>query len=150
MALDKKNRINLLIGLVLTLLVTLPTFVIVSGDAERPSVLPINAWLWPALLVLLLCGLCISLFGLMRKVHWGFFLWSQTILSFWVMILYVGRYRADRDYVKFGPDPDAIYQGPPEASLAGLSLLTFVCLAVCFMPLASRSLWRWYKARKTR
>jgi len=147
---DRKIRFNLFVGSVLVTLVTLPTLVIVFGEARQPSFLPNNAWLWPALLILLLSGLFVSLFGLMRKVHWGFFLWSQAILSFWVLIIYVGRYRADRDYLKFGSDPDAIYQGPPEASMAVLSLLTSVCLVVCFMPLALRYLWKRHKARKSR
>lgn len=150
MALDKKNRFNLLIGSVLTTLVTLPTLVFVFGDAERPSFLPNNAWLWPALWILLLCGLIISLFGLVRKVHWGYFLWSQTILSFLVLIIYVGRYRTDRDYARFGPDPDAILQGPPEVSWARFLYLVLMWLVVGFMPVMLMRLWRRYKARKSR
>lgn len=79
MTLVKNNRFNLIMGSVLTILVTLPTFVI--GDAKDSSFLPHNAWLWPSLLILLICGLLFSLFSLMNKVHWGFFLWSQSILS---------------------------------------------------------------------
>lgn len=150
MALDKKSRINLLIGSVLTTLVTLPTLVIVFGDAGQPSFLPINAWLWPALWILLLCGLFISIAGLLRKVHWGYFLWSQTILSFLVLIIYVGRYRTDRDYARFGPDPDAILQGPPEVSWVRFSLLVLTWLVVGFLPVILMSLWRRHKARKSR
>ncbi len=69
MTLVKNNRFNLIMGSVLTILVTLPTFVI--GDAKDSSFLPHNAWLWPSLLILLICGLLFSLFSLMNKVHLG-------------------------------------------------------------------------------
>lgn len=150
MASDKKYHFNLLTGSVLTILVTLPTLVIVSGDARQPSFSPANAWLWPALLVLLLCGLVISLFGLMRKLHWGYFLWSQATLSFWVLIIYLGRSRADRDYAGFGADPDASFQGPPAALWYRFLFLVLVWVVIGFMPLILRTLWRWYKARKSR
>jgi len=151
MALDRKSRFNLLIGLVLTTLVTWPTFeLLFAGDAKQPLFLPINAWLWPALLILLLCGLLISLFGLMRKVHWGYFLWSQTTLSFWVLIIYLGRSRADRDYARSGADPDAIYQGPPEVLWYRFVFLVLVWLVIGFLPLVLMNLWTRHKARKSR
>lgn len=149
MALDKKNRINLLIGSALTTLVTLPTLVIVFGDVKQPSFLPGNAWLWLAMWLLLLGGLCISMVGLIRKVHWGYFLWSQSILSFLVLILYIGRYRTDRDYAKFGHDPEAIHQGPPEASWVRFLYLVIMWLVVGFMPVILMGLWRRYKVRKS-
>lgn len=150
MNLDKKSRTNLLVGSTLTTLVTLPTLTIVFGDVKQPSFLPNNAWLWLALWMLLLGGLFVSLIGLLRKIHWGYFLWSQTMLSFWVLIIYIGQYRADKDYVKFGPDPDAIYQGPPETSWLRLLFLILIWLVIGFLPLTIRSLWRGYKRRKSR
>lgn len=148
MAFDKQNRINLLIGLALTTIVTLPTLTIVFGDAKQPSFSSDNAWLWLAMWTLLVCGLVISTIGLIRKVHWGYFVWSQTILSFLVLILFIGRYRSERDYAKFGPDPDEIYQGPPDASWLGFLLFVLMWLAVGFMPMALMKLWRRHKARK--
>jgi hypothetical protein len=147
MTLAKKNRFNLLVGLVLITLVTLPTFVIVMSDASQPTFLPVNAWLWPTLLFVLLGGWFVALFGLMRQVHWGHFLWSQTTLSFLVLVIYVGRSRTDRVYARFGPDPDAFVQGPPEADWSRVLLLFIVWMIVGFLPLVLRSLWKRYKAR---
>ncbi len=150
MALDRKNCINLLIGSVLVTMVTLPTLLIVFGDARQPSFLPNNAWLWPALWILLLCGLFISMFGLIRNVHWGYFLWSQTILSLLVFVIYVGRYRSDRGYARFGPDPDSILQGPPEVSWGRFLCLVLMWLLVGFMPVILMRLWRRHMVRKSR
>lgn len=151
MALDKKNLSNLLIGSVLTILVSLPTFEFVFlDDAKQPSFLPVNAWLWPTLLILLVCGLLVALFGLMRKVHWGYFLWSQTTLSFLVFIIYLGRSRADREYANYSADPDAPFQGPPEVLWYRFAFLVLVWLVVGFLPLALRYLWKWHKARRSR
>lgn len=147
MALDKK-RLNLLIGLTLTSIATLPTLMIVLDDARQPSFSPDNAWFWLALLILLACGFVISMIGLKRKVHWGYFAWSQTILSFLVLILYVGWYRKELDYAKFGPDPDAIDKGPPVATWPGFLLIVLMWLIVGFLPLALIVLGRWRKARK--
>lgn len=90
-----KNRLNLLVGLILTSIVTVPTLVTVSGDLRRPSFSPQNALSWLALCSLLALGLVVSLIGLLRGVHWGHFAWSQALLSFLVLIIYVGWYRRD-------------------------------------------------------
>jgi hypothetical protein len=150
MALDKKNLINLCIGAVLTLMVTWPTFEIVySGYVKQSALLPVNAWLGTALLLLLLGGLLIALFGLLRRVHWIYFLWSQLTLSFWVFIIYLGRSRADREYADYIGDPDAPLEGPPEVLWYRFVFLILVGLVVGFLPLILRYLWRRYKARKT-
>jgi hypothetical protein len=148
MALNKKNRLNLLVGVALTGIVTLPTLTIVLGDARQPSFSPDNAWAWLASLILLACGFAISTIGLMRTIHWGYFVWSQTILSFLVLILYIGWYRRELDYAKLGPDPDAIDQGPPVATWQGFLFLVLMWLIPGFLPLALMGMGRWYKARK--
>ena len=151
MALDKKNLINLIIGLVLTSLVTFPTFdFMYYSNSKQPSFLPVNAWLWPTLLILLLSGLLIALFGLLRKVHWGYFLWSQLTLSFWVFLLYLGRSRADRDFPNFRGDDDAPLEGPPEVLWYRFAFLVLVWGVVGFLPLALRYLWKRYKLRRSR
>ena len=148
MVLAKKNRLNLIVGASLTCIVTLPTLTIVLGDARQASFSSGNAWLWLALLILLACGLAISAIGLIRKVHWGFFVWSQAILSFLVLIFYTGWYRRELDYAKLGPDPDAIDQGPPMATVQGFLFLILMWLAPGFLPLALIKLRRWLKSRK--
>ncbi len=145
---DSKNRLNLLIGLILTNVVTLPTLVTLVGDLRRPSFSPQNAWFWLALCCLLALGLVVSLIGLLRGVHWGHFAWSQAILSFLVFINYIGWYRRELDYARMGPDPDAIYQGPPVATWSGLLLLVMLWLLAGFLPLALWKLKGWVKARR--
>jgi hypothetical protein len=148
MALTRKNRLNLLVGASLTCIVTLPTLAIVLGDARQPSFSSGNAWLWLALLILLACGLAISAIGLIRKVHWGYFVWSQTILAFLVLIYYIGWYRRELDHAKLGPDPDTIDQGPPMATVQGFLFLVLMWLVPGFLPLALMWLRKWRKERK--
>jgi hypothetical protein len=148
MVLAKKNRLNLLVGASLTCIVTLPTLTIVLGDSRQPSFSSGNAWLWLALLILLACGLAISAIGLIRKVHWGYFVWSQAILSFLVLIFYIGWYRRELDYAKLGPDPDTIDQGPPMATVQGFLFLVLMWLIPGFLPLALMGLRKWRKERK--
>jgi hypothetical protein len=146
---DKKHRLNVLVGVVLTCLVTLPTLTIVSGDARQPSFSADNAWFWLALQALLASGLAISTIGLVRKLHWGYFAWSQSVLSFLVLMIYIGWYRRELDYVKMGPDPEAIDQGPPIATWHGFAFLVLMWLVPGFLPLALMALGRWHKARNS-
>jgi hypothetical protein len=133
---EKKNRLNFFVGLILTGIVTLPTLTIVLGDIRRPSFSPENAWAWLALWCFLAFGFVVSIVGLMRKVHWGHMVWAQTILSFLVLTVYIGWYRRELDYVQMGPDPGAIDQGPPVAAWPGFLLFVFMWLVAGFLPMA--------------
>ena len=86
--------------------------------------------------------------GLMRGIHWGHFVWSQSILSFLVLVTYVGWYRRELDYVKMGPDPDAVDKSPPVASLTGLLLVILFWLVPAFLPLVMVKLRMWLKGRR--
>lgn len=144
----KVARRNLIVGLILTGIVTIPTLTIVSGDIHRPSFSPENAWFWLGLCCLLAFGFAISIIGLTRQIHWGHFVWAQAVLSFLVLMIYIGWYRRELDYAKMGPDPDAIDQGPPVATWQGFALLALVWLVAGFLPLALMQLRRRLAARK--
>jgi hypothetical protein len=145
---NKKNLINLFVGLVLTSILTLPTLMILLADARQPSFFPDNAWLWLALLIFLVCGFVMSVIGLICKIHWGYFVWSQTILSYLVLILYLGWHRRQLDYAKFGSDPDAIHNGPPTATWNGFLFFVLMWLVVGLLPLGFMELKKWRKRRR--
>jgi hypothetical protein len=145
---EKNNRRNLLFGLLLTGVVSLPALITVVGDSRKPSFSPENAWYWLALCCLPVLGFILSVIGLLRGIHWGHFAWSQSILSFLVMVAYVGWYRRELDFVKMGPDPDAIDKSPPMASSTGLLLVVVLWLVPGFLPLVVARFWKWHKARR--
>ena len=92
-------------------------------------------------LLISLCNYCqMSKLHLRRRVGCGYFIWSQTVLCFLVSMSYIGWYRRELDYVKMGPDPDALDQSPPSASLTGFAVLVLMWLVVGFLPLAIRQL----------
>ena len=143
------NRLNLFIGLVLTSMISVPILALLSAEFQRPAFAPDNAWLWIALLCLIPLGFAISLIGLRRRIHCGYFIWSQLIASILVSSIYIGWYRRELDYVIMGPDPDAFDQSPPSATLSGFLILLLAWLAIGFLPLAIRSLVLRIRARKS-
>ncbi len=142
--------LNMLVGLILTGVVSAPAFMLLATEFRRPAFAPTNAWFWIALLSLMAFGCAISIVGLMRRRHWGYFAWSQTALSFLVSMIYIGWYRRELDYAKMGPDPEALYQGPPVASLQGFLILALVWAVIALSPVALTALMSWMKSRRGR
>lgn len=142
------NRLNLLVGIATTGLISAFAIGLLLNEYRRPVFTPDNAWLWFSLLSLMPFGFVIALIGMLRRIGCGYFIWSQLVLSFLVSIIYIGWYRRELDYVKMGPGPDALDQGPPSATLSGFMILLLAWLLIGFLPLALRQLLRWYRARK--
>ena len=142
------NRLNLLAGIVTTGLISAIAFGLLLNEYQRPVFSPENAWLWISMASLIPLGFIIALVGMLRRTGCGYFIWSQLVLSFLVSSIYIGWYRRELDYVKMGPDPDALDQGPPSATLSGFMFLLLAWLLIGFMPLAIRQLLRRYRARK--
>ncbi|MRR51452.1 MAG: hypothetical protein EG825_11140 [Rhodocyclaceae bacterium] len=146
----KGNRLNLLVGIAATGLISAFAIDFLLNEYRRPAFSPDNAWLWFSLLSLIPLGFIIALLGMLRRTGCGYFIWSQLVLAFLVSLVYFGWYRRELDYVKMGPDPEALDQGPPIATLFGLTFLLITWVLIGFMPLALRQLIRWYRARKSR
>jgi len=121
---------------VLTGIVSGLAFSLLANELRRPVFSPANAWFWLALVFVLAAGFVISTIGLLRRIPFGYFAWSQTVLSFLVTMVYLGWYRRELDYVKMGPDPDALNKGPPEASALGFLMLLLIGLAAALLPAA--------------
>jgi len=126
----------MLIGLISVSVVSVPAFMLLATEFRRPAFQLANAWFWIALLGLMAFGCTVSILGLMRGRHWGHFVWSQATLSFLVSMIYIGWYRRELDYAKMGPDPDALYQGPPIASGQGFLILVLVWAVIAWSPRA--------------
>jgi hypothetical protein len=143
-----RNRRNLVVGLALITLVSAPTLSLLLSEFRRPAFAADNRWLWLALACCLPLGFGLSAIGLRQRIHWGYFVWSQSVLAFLVSILYIGWYRRELDYMSMGPDPEAADQGPPVASVSGALILVLVWLVAGHLPLAIRALIQWFRARK--
>lgn len=130
------NRLNQFVGLVLTSLISAPALSLLSMEFQRPAFAPANGWFWIALLCLVGLGFAVAIIGLRRQVHCGYFIWSQAIASILVSSVYIGWYRRELDYVKMGPDPDALDPGAPSATPSGFLILLVAWLAIGFAPLA--------------
>lgn len=141
------NRVNLIVGALITALLSFVAIGLLLNEYRRPVFSAQNAWLWFALLALVPLGLVVAIVGLRRRIGCGYFIWSQTVLCFLVSMSYVGWYRRELDYVKMGPDPDALDQRPPSASLTGYAVLVLMWLVVGFLPLAIRQLRRRKQAK---
>jgi len=136
-----RNRLNFPIGFALISAVSIPVALFVFGDAGNFS--PPNAWLQLALLLWLACGFGASTIGLTRKVHWGYCAWSQIVLSFLVLLIYIGWVRRESDYRQLpNPDDSAI----PIASFTGLLWFVVIWLAAALLPVAIRTAARWIRA----
>lgn len=136
------NRFNFLIGFGLLSIVSTQAGLIVWGDARSFS--PQNTWLQPALLILLACGLVASTIALTRKVHWGYCAWSQTVLSFLVLQMYIGWIRRENNFRVYKGEDGSPF---PIASFPGLLRLVLLWLAVALFPVAVKAAVRWIRAR---
>jgi hypothetical protein len=143
------NRLNLLVGIVTTGLISVIAAGLLLNEYQRPVFAPDNAWLWLSLLLLIPFGFIIGLVGMLRRTGCGYFIWSQLVLAFLVSSIYIGWYRRELDYVKMGPDPDALDQGPPIATLSGFMFLLLAWVLIGFMPMVLRHLLRRYRAKKS-
>lgn len=140
-------RLNLIIGVTITGLTSTLAMGLLLNEYQRPVFSPANVWLWLGLLALMPFGFFIGLLGMLRRVGCGYFIWSQLILVILVSSIYIGLYRRELDYVKM-PDPDALDQWPPTATLSGFTFLLLAWLLIGFLPLAVRQLVRWNRAKK--
>lgn len=142
------NRLNLVAGTLATGVPSILTIGLLLNEYQRPVFAVHNAWLWFALLGLIPLGFVAAFAGLLRRIGCGYFIWSQLVLCLLVSSVYIGWYRRELDYVKMGPDPDALDRGPPNATLFGFMLPVLMWLVIGFMPLAIRQVKRWLDARR--
>ena len=142
------NRLNLMIGVAMTGLVSCLVIGLLLNEYRRPVFAAHNAWFWFALMGLMLSGFVVAIAGLLRRIGCGYFIWSQLVLSVFVAGAYIGWYRRELDYVKMGPDPDALDRSPPSVSVSGFMILLLMWLVIGFLPLAIRQFRRWIVARK--
>ena len=151
MTVARKNRLNVLVGLVLISVVSIPTLTIVHADMDQPAFgpnfAPANAWLWLGFQLLIAFGFVLATLGLVRRIHWGYCVWSQAVLSLVILLAYIGWMRREDDYRRW-PDPDD-FSGPPEATWTGFLWLGLFWLVPGLLPLALRTLNRYLKARKS-
>jgi len=143
----RKGAVNLIVGLVLSGVVSVVPVNLLLYEANRQLFSPHNAWLWLALLFLLAIGCAASLLLLLRTIHWAYCVWAQTVLSALVSLFYLGLMRREDSFRRY-PDPDAYDQTAPTASVTGVLLLVLLWLVIGFMPLALSALIRWIRARK--
>lgn len=142
-------RLNLLVGVVITGLISVLTLGLLLNEYHRPAFAPGNAWLWAGMVGMVLLGFVISLLGLRRRIGCGHSIWSQLVLCFLISSVYIGWYRRELDYVKMGPDPDALDRSPPTPTLSGFVILLLAWGVIGFLPLAIRQSIRWYRARSS-
>lgn len=151
MTVMKRNRLNVLVGLLLISVVSIPTLTIICADMDQPTFgpnfAPANAWLWLAFQLLIVFGFGLATFGLIHRIHWGYCVWSQAVLSFLVLLAYLGWMRREDDYRRW-PDPDDL-SGPPEATWTGLLWLGLFWLVAGLLPLALRTISRYRETRKS-
>lgn len=142
------NRLNLILGALLTGVLSLLTIGLLLNEYQRPVFAAQNAWLWFALMGLVLLGFAVAIAGMRRRIGCVYFIWSQLVLCILVSSVYIGWYRRELDYVKMGPDPEALDRSPPSATFSGFLIPVLLWLVVGFLPLAIRQLRRRLAARK--
>lgn len=132
-----RPSVNLWIGLVLIGIVSLPTYGLLSGEFRHSVFSQGNAWFAIALLCLQTAGIVVAVIGLKRGLPFGYPAWSQTVLSFLVLVTYIGWHRRELDYAQA---PATFEQGPPEATAYGLGIVLLIWAGAALLPLAIRHL----------
>jgi hypothetical protein len=143
---EKSSRIKIGVGLLLICLVSLPTLLTMIGNHRNSTFIPGNHWLWWAFLVVLACGYTLSVTALLRHVQWGYCVWFQTVISFMVLITYIGWWRREMDFIQ-GPHDPEISLAPPEALWSAYLVILLITLAVGLLPLAIRFMVRRARAK---
>lgn len=136
------NRLNFVVGALVTGVPSILTIGLLLNEYRRPVFAAHNTWLWFALMALVPLGFAIAIFGLLRRIGCGYFIWSQLVLCLLVSVVYIGWYRRELDYVKMGPDPDALDRSPPSATFPGFMVPVLLWLVIGFLPLAVRQIRR--------
>lgn len=146
---EKGGRIRFGVGLLLVNLVSLPTLLMMVGNHRNSTFIPSNHWLWWAFLGVLACGYTISVMALLRRVQWGYCVWLQMVLSFMVLVVYIGWWRREMNFIQGPRDPESSLASP-EASWSAYLVILLIALAAGLLPLGIRSGVRWARAKRQR
>lgn len=136
-----KDTIRLLAGLMMLGLVSASPLGLLLWSGPRMYPAPENSWITLAYLFLLGGGFGISAILLMRRVHLGYCVWAQAVLSFMIFIAYYGFLRREDSFRRY-PDPEALERIAPAASWSGVLLLALSAIALGWLPLALKVLLR--------
>lgn len=146
---EKPSRVKIGVGLLWVSLVSLPTLLTMIGNHRNSTFIPGNHWLWWAFLVVLVCGYILSVTALLRRVQWGYCVWFQTVISFMVLIVYIGWWRREMNFIQ-GPHDPELSPAPPEAMWSAYLVILLITLATGLLPLAIRFGVRWARAKHRR
>ncbi len=146
---EKANRFGFGLGLFLISLVTMPTLMMIIGNHRNSSFSPTNHWLWWGFLLTPVCSYALSVAALRRKTGWGYCLWFQTVISFMTLIVYIGWWRREMDYIQ-GPHDPEFNSASPDASWVAYLVILLVMLTVGLLPIAIREIINRVKRRKDR
>ncbi len=143
------HRLNIAIGILVTGALSFFAMSLLLGEYHRPVFSPQNTWLWLTLMTWIPLGFIVALIGLRRRINCGYFIWSQLVLCFLAISIYIGWHRRELD-IRMGPNPDEFIQPSPEATFLGFLFLLFLWLVIGFFPLAIRQLGHWLCERKAK